>query len=107
MRILAIGDVTSPKGAEYLSRTLWSYRKKNNIDFVVVNAENAAFITGTNPDIAEMLLRGGADCLTGGNHTMRNRSVLEYLDNTREILRPLNFGDGVPGHGYSLLDSFG
>jgi len=33
--------------------------------------------------------------------------VYTYLDDTREILRPINFGDGAPGHGYAILDSMG
>ncbi|MBR2343998.1 MAG: YmdB family metallophosphoesterase [Clostridia bacterium] len=107
MKILAIGDVTSPAAAEYLSTRLWSYRRERGIDFCVVNAENAGFMTGASPDIAKMLLAGGADCLTGGNHTMRNRSVYTFLDDTREMLRPINFGDSAPGRGYTVLDAGG
>ena len=107
MKILAIGDVTSPAGVEYLSRKLWRYREAVGIDLVIVNAENAGFITGAGPLLAEKLLRGGADCLTGGNHTLRNRQVYTYLDQTREMLRPINFGDGVPGRGYTIIDCAG
>lgn len=107
MRILAVGDVTSPRAAEYLSGVLWKYRKENNIDLVIVNAENAGFITGVSRDTAEMLLKGGADCLTGGNHTMRNRSIHAYLDEESAILRPINFGGEVPGRGYTVVDVLG
>ena len=107
MKILAIGDVTSPRAAEYLSRKLWRYREENQIDFTVVNAENASFITGAAPEIAEKLLRGGADCLTGGNHTLRNKQIYTFLDENKEMLRPINFGDSAPGHGYTVLDASG
>ena len=107
MRILAIGDVTSPGAAKYLSERLWSFREKKKIDFAVVNAENAGFITGATPELADMLLKGGADCLSGGNHTLRQRSVYTYLDDTNEMLRPINFGDGAPGRGYTVLDASG
>ena len=107
MKILTIGDVTSPAGAEYLSRRLWRYREENGVDFVVVNAENAAFITGAGPDIADKLLKGGADCLTGGNHTLRNRQIYNYIEETAAMLRPVNFGNSVPGRGYCILDAAG
>lgn len=107
MKILVIGDVTSPAGVEHLKKNLWKFREENKIDFCVVNGENASFITGISAELAEILLRGGADCITGGNHTMRNKRAYTYLDDTREILRPVNFGDDVPGRGYTILDCNG
>ncbi|MBQ7363102.1 MAG: YmdB family metallophosphoesterase [Clostridia bacterium] len=107
MRILAIGDVTSPSAAEYLASKLWSFREREKIDFTVVNAENAGFITGVSADIADRLLFGGADCLTGGNHTMRNKGIYTFLEENDRIIRPINFGDSVPGRGYTVLDASG
>ncbi|MBO5316393.1 MAG: YmdB family metallophosphoesterase [Clostridia bacterium] len=107
MKILAIGDVTSPAGLEHLKKNLWKFRKTKGIDFCIVNGENASFITGISPDSAVELLRAGADCITGGNHTMQNKSIYTYLDETREILRPINFSDSAPGRGYTILDCNG
>lgn len=107
MKILCIGDVTSRKGVEHLRHNLWRVRKERRVDFCIVNAENAAFITGASEADAEILLSAGADCLTGGNHTMRNRSVYTYLDDSETMIRPINFGDGAPGHGYTVLDCNG
>ena len=107
MRILCIGDVTSPKGVEHLKLNLWRIRRERKIDFCVVNAENAAVITGIGAADAEVLFKAGADCLTGGNHTMRQKSVYTYLDDTEAMLRPINFGDSAPGHGYAILDCNG
>lgn len=107
MRILCIGDVTSPKGVEHLRQKLWSVRKAKRIDFCIVNAENASIITGASAEAAEIMFSGGADCLTGGNHTLRNKTVYTYLDDTAAMLRPINFGDGAPGHGYTILDCNG
>ncbi len=107
MKILVIGDVTSPAGIEHLKRNLWKFREKHGIDLCIVNGENAAFVTGISPELAEILFRSGADCITGGNHTLRNRKVYTYLDDTAEILRPINFGDGAPGRGYTIIDCLG
>lgn len=107
MKILVIGDVTSPSGIDHLKKNLWKFREKNNIDFCVVNGENASFITGISPELAEVLLRAGADCITGGNHTLRNKRTYTLLDDSDSILRPVNFGDSAPGKGYTILDSKG
>ena len=99
--------MTSPAGVEHLSRSLWKFRKENGIDFCVVNGENASFVTGISAELAEVLLRGGADCITGGNHTLRNHKAYRFLEECNEILRPVNFGDDAPGKGYALLDCMG
>ena len=107
MRILAIGDVTSQGGLEHLRKSLWAVRRANKIDFCIVNGENASFITGISPDGAEELIKSGADAITGGNHTMHNKATYTALDEREELLRPINFGDTAPGHGYSILDCEG
>ena len=107
LKILAIGDVTSPAGVEHLCRKLWRFRDQNKIDLCIVNAENAAFITGASPEIAGRLFDAGADVLTGGNHTMRNKSVYGFIDENPTMLRPINFGDEAPGVGYHIVDCLG
>ena len=104
MRILAIGDVTSPGGATHLSKKLWKFREENKIDMCVVNGENASFITGASGEIAEKLIKSGADCITGGNHTLKNKAAYAALDDMEAFLRPINFGDAVTGHGYAIID---
>ncbi len=107
MKILVIGDVTSPSGIEYLGRKLWKFRKENGVDFCVVNGENASFISGITDEQTELLIRGGADCITGGNHTMHQRRAYTVLDERKELLRPANYGDRAPGRGYTVLDCNG
>ena len=107
MRILVIGDVTSPAGVEHLTGKLWKFRRDNKIDFCVVNGENASFITGISAELAELLVRGGADAVTGGNHTMHNKKAYTALEEWPELIRPVNYGDSAPGHGYSILDCMG
>ncbi len=107
MKILAIGDVTSPSGVMHLKANLWRIREKFGVDFCIVNGENAAFITGISPELSEILIQSGADAITGGNHTLANRSAYTALDDKSELLRPINYGDGAPGHGYAILDASG
>lgn len=107
MRILAIGDVTGKGGVDLLCAKLWQFRKANCIDFCVVNAENASFITGASAQIADRLFAAGADCLTGGNHTLRNKAAHRYLEDSSAMLRPINFPADAPGSGYCILDCMG
>ncbi len=107
MKILAIGDVTSKAGVEHLEKNLWKIRKREGIDFCVVNGENASFITGISGELAEKLFLAGADVITGGNHTLQNIRAYTYLDDTAAILRPVNFGDAAPGHGWGIFDAAG
>ena len=105
MKILAIGDFTSPGGVAHLEKNLWSIRKKYGTDFCIVNGENASFITGVSKDGADLLLRSGADVITGGNHTMQNFSATKMLDEMKEVVRPVNYGDFAPGRGYTIIDN--
>lgn len=107
MKILVIGDVTSQRGVMHLESRLWQMRDKHRIDLCIVNAENASFITGASGEIAERMLDAGADCLTGGNHTLRNKAVWSYIDGEERMLRPVNFGSEAPGSGYTILDCMG
>lgn len=104
MRILAIGDVTSPGGLRHLEAKLWAIRRKFGIDLCVVNGENASFITGIAREGAEVLLRSGADVITGGNHSLQNTASHGMLDAMEAVLRPINFPAGTPGHGYTVVD---
>ena len=107
MKVLCIGDVTSPGGIEHLHRDLWNFRRAHGIDLCVVNGENASLITGISPELADKLFLAGADVISGGNHTLRNKNAYSYLDDQEAILRPLNFGDGAPGHGACITDADG
>ena len=107
MRILAIGDVTDPRAAAHLAARLWEIRRSLSIDFVAVNAENAGFIVGPDPDVATALLDGGADVLTGGNHTLQKKGLFSLLENDKRVLRPANYPPEAPGAGYAILDAKG
>lgn len=107
MKVLVIGDVTDSHAAEYLAKSLWSIRRARGIDFVAVNVENAGFIVGPEPEVALALLDGGADVLTGGNHTLQKKGLFTLLDNDKRLLRPANYPPEVPGAGYAILPACG
>ena len=79
VKILAVGDICGEPGLSFLEKRLRDYRKENNIDFVVVNGENAN-VVGITPRQADAILRAGADVITLGNHTWTRTELQPYLD---------------------------
>ena len=107
MRILALGDMVSPRSVEGLKTKLWSYRKEEKIDFTVANGENASKGNGLEADAAMQLIDYGVDVITGGNHIWQKNSLRPFLDSSKNIIRPLNFPGQCAGQGYTLLDCNG
>ena len=98
LKILAIGDITSPGGALHLEKNLWAIRRKFGIDFCVVNGENASQNNGISRRKAESILGGGADVITLGNHAFRNKDAFNLLRNEKRIIRPMNFPPDISGN---------
>src|SRR5580693_6555870 len=101
--ILFVGDIVGGLGKRTLLGLLPSLRERLAVDFVVVNGENIAGGVGITPKLAEQLFDGGADVITLGNHTYRQREIYAYLDERDEILRPANFLRSQPGHGWCVV----
>ena len=69
MRILAIGDLVGESGVKKLKEELPRIREQENIDFIIVNAENSAGGMGITTKIFNELKAMNIDVLTMGNHT--------------------------------------
>jgi metallophosphoesterase (TIGR00282 family) len=80
-------------------------RRSLALDFVVVNAENAAGGFGLTAQIAEDLFAAGADCITTGNHAFDQREEHQLYDDDKRVLRPANFQRSNPGRGAGLYMS--
>jgi len=103
VNILAVGDVVSKNGLDFLRKRLPSIIAMKGIHFTVVNGENAA-VTGITPEMAEVIFDAGADCVTLGNHIWSKREIIYYMESLPNILRPLNFAPQTPGRGYALFE---
>ena len=90
MKILAIGDVVGAAGLDHLTSKLWSTRNSYNVDFCVVNGENATDISGVSRNDALKIFDAGADVITLGNHTFGRRDLYDLLDENESIIRPAN-----------------
>ena len=77
-------------GRNAVEERLGSLREELDVDFCVVNGENAADGVGLTPRLAQRLLAAGADVLTLGNHTWRRRELVEWLTGAERVARPAN-----------------
>ena len=107
LKLLSIGDVVGPAAMAALTKKLWSIRSQLSADVCVVNAENAAEGNGLEGHAANLLLQGGADVITSGNHIWRKREIRDYLRTHDRVLRPANYPAGAPGSGYTIIDVSG
>lgn len=101
MKILFIGDIVGRAGRRSVRKLLDNLIKKEKIDFVIANGENAAGGFGITEDTSKELYGYGIDCLTMGNHTWGNKNIYEFIEDDEKLIRPLNFNDMVPGRGYN------
>ncbi len=105
MRLLFLGDLMGRSGRTAAIEALPDLRKKLKLDFVVVNAENAASGFGTTSKIAGQVIQAGADVISGGNHTFDQKELLSIIDNDGRILRPINYPQGTPGRGFNVYNA--
>lgn len=103
MKILAIGDVVGDRGTDAVLDNLDTIKRKYNIDFCIINAENACSANGITRKKAEVLLEAGADVLTLGNHTFRQKDAYSLLSHNERVIRPINYPPETTGRGVAVV----
>jgi metallophosphoesterase (TIGR00282 family) len=106
MKILILGDVIGQSGRKALRENLKKIIEKNNIDFSVINGENAADDgKGITKEIADEFFSLGIDVITSGNHIWDKEETAKFIDKEKRLLRPANLAEGSPGKGYGVFFS--
>src|SRR5271170_262859 len=107
MRLAFFGDVVGRSGRDGLAEHLPGLRRRLGLEFVAVNAENAAAGFGITENTARELFAAGADCLTLGNHSWDQREALTYIVREPRLIRPLNYPvlADAPGRGAQLFET--
>ena len=106
MRILAVGDIVGNSGVNKLKAELQNIKNEYSIDFVIVNAENAAEGMGLTVKNYNDIISVGTDCITMGNHTWGKKEIFQIIDEPK-LLRPINYPEGVCGKGYNIFECNG
>ncbi len=99
MRILFLGDVVGRSGRDAVVAALPGLRAGLRAELVVVNGENASHGFGLAPDMAQAILRAGADVITLGNHSWDRKELIPFIAQEPRVVRPLNYPPGTPGAG--------
>ena len=88
MKFLVLGDIF-PAAINEIKKKLPNLIKKNNIDFVIANGENASKdANGITKKTAEELFQCGIDVITSGNHIWDKKEIIEYIKIEKRLLRP-------------------
>ena len=106
MRILFLGDVVGVTGCSKITSNLKNEIISKKIDFVIVNAENAAAQgVGLTEEICKDFFNCGVDVITTGNHVWDQKEIMEYIEQEERILRPINLFEPAPGRGFQIFFS--
>lgn len=106
MNVLFVGDIVGIPGQRMLQKHLDRLVKEHAIDVVLVNGENSAPDgRGITPTIVQFLKELGVDLVTTGNHIWAKKEIIPYIATHKDILRPINFPNGCPGVGATIISS--
>ena len=104
MKILFLGDVVGVAGCSKIMNNLLDQINKNKIDFVIVNAENAAESgRGLTKEICEDFFNCGVNVITTGNHVWDQKDIMNFIDKENRLLRPKNLFEPSPGKGFEIF----
>lgn len=105
MRLLFLGDMVGRTGRTIVFDRLPGLIEQHEIEFVIVNGENAAAGFGITEKIFLQTLEAGADVVTTGNHAFDKKEALVFAARQDRFLRPANFPKGTPGRGCNLYEA--
>jgi metallophosphoesterase (TIGR00282 family) len=105
MRLMFLGDVVGRAGRRAVAEHVPRLRAALRLDFVVINAENAASGFGCTAAVADEMFAAGADVVTLGDHAFDQKEMLQHIDREPRILRPLNIARTAPGAGVRIFDA--
>ena len=104
MNILVLGDVVGPSGRAVLKNKLPKIIKDKEINFTIVNGENADDSgVGITQENMNSFLEIGVDVVTTGNHVWDQKETTEFIKKEPRLLRPYNLPEGSPGKGIGVF----
>ena len=106
MRILFLGDVVGISGCSKIMNNLLDQIKKNKIDFVIVNGENADESgVGLTKEICKDFFHCGVNVITTGNHVWDQKDIMNFVELENRLLRPKNLFEPAPGKGFEIYET--
>ena len=102
MKIIFLGDITGRQGRTAVKSFIASLNEKP--DFIIANIENASHGFGLTKKNYEELLAAGIDCFTSGNHIWDKKDIYDYIDDAKNLVRPINYPSGTRGVGSQIFE---
>lgn len=101
MNFLIVGDVVGKSGMDIIKNNIRNIVEKENIDYIIVNGENATGGRGLKEKEFSDLKKYGADVITMGNHIYYRKEAKELYVNEPTLLIPANVNN-LNGHGLCI-----
>lgn len=102
LKVACFGDICGEIGRKCLVNFL--EQRRSAFDFVIANGENSAHGFGITQRICDQLFASGVDVITLGNHTFDQKADVQMFDRNKNLVRPLNYPEGTPGHGFTICE---
>ncbi len=106
MKILAVGDLIGNSAIQELKKQIKQIKENEQIDFTIVNGENAAEGMGITTKNFNDILSLNIDVITMGNHTWGKKDIFQFIDHPK-LIRPANYPKGVVGKGIGIYECQG
>ena len=91
-------------GCSKITNNLLNQINKYQIDFVIVNGENADESgVGLTQKICENFFNCGVNVITTGNHVWDQKEIIEFANQENRLLRPENLFEPAPGKGFEIF----
>jgi metallophosphoesterase, MG_246/BB_0505 family len=103
LKVLFIGDIFGNPGRKALKEIISTVKREEEIDICICNGENAAGGSGLTYPVAQELFKSGIDGMTLGNHTWSKREIVNFIDTEKNLVRPANFSEDLPGQGSAVI----
>jgi 2',3'-cyclic-nucleotide 2'-phosphodiesterase len=107
MKILFLGDIVGGDARRAICNNLLTIKMEHKIDFTIANCDNASGGFGINRNAHKELLDAGCDVLTGGDHIWDQREITTFINDSKRLLRPINFPKSCPGVGARIFEAAG
>ena len=99
MKILFCGDIVGRTGRKAIEKHIPKLKSELNLDLVIANVDNASGGFGINKNTFDDLVAFGVDIMTGGDHIWDQKETINFINQQKNLLRPLNFPKQNPGNG--------
>ena len=103
MKFLIVGDVVGLPGVRAVNQNVPKIIEEQNIDFVIINGENATGGRGIKEKELNQLYKAGADVVTMGNHIYYRKEAKLLYKSEKRLLIPANVTN-LEGHGAVTIE---